>query len=84
MRLMKMNLFNLISTWFVSVGILIAFTIILLSGKLSGNLPLGNSIVLYSLYLALLVDAVCLLLWIGIKRKFQKADRGLKELGVPE
>ena len=69
---MKINLFDLIRNWFVSVGALIAFTILVLFVMTPDNPPLTKSIVFYLLCLALLVDVVCLLQWVGIKRRFQK------------
>ena len=69
---MKMNLFNLIRNWFVVMGVLTAFTILVLFVLTPDNQTFAKSIFLYLICLALLVQVVCLVKWVRIKRKFKK------------
>ena len=69
---MKINLFNLIRNWFISVGVLIVLSITVIFVLPPDNSPLIRSTFFYVICLALLVDVLCLLRWVGIKRKFQK------------
>ena len=67
-----MNLFNLIRNWFVAMGVLIVLSIAVFFLLPPDNSPLTKSTFFYLMCLALLVDVLCLLRWVGIKRKFLK------------